>query len=135
MKPRIMLVEDNLGDIAFIRRALDQHVKDYDLEVIRTGSDALRTFTTLESNPRPLPDLVVLDLNLPRVSGQTLLRFLRKSESLSTIPVIVATSSDALDDHLTALFEGAIFFRKPTNVHTFMQIGQLIVEMLAQHSH
>lgn len=134
MKPRIILIEDNLGDVGIIRRALDRHLKSYDLEVIHNGSDALRAFRSLESEAQAMPDLVVLDLNLPRVPGMEVLRYLRESSRLCAIPVIVATSSDAVADRSGASLYRASFFTKPTDVASFMKIGQLVAEKLSMPS-
>jgi DNA-binding response OmpR family regulator len=134
MKPRIILIEDNLGDVGIIRRALDRHVKSYHLEVIHNGSDALRLFQSVESEAQAMPDLVVLDLNLPRVPGKRLLRYLRESSRLCAIPVIVATSSDAVADRSDAIQYHATFFTKPSDVGSFMKIGELVAEKVFKPS-
>ncbi|MEO7145451.1 MAG: response regulator [Bryobacteraceae bacterium] len=132
MKPRILLAEDNAGDVYFIRRALDKHLKTYDLEVVSDGREALSLLYQMDSDALPAPDVVLLDLNLPGVHGSKLLAYLKASIRLTRVPVIVSTSSDAPSDRADVARRGASYFKKPIDVSAFMKIGELVVHTLEQ---
>jgi two-component system, chemotaxis family, response regulator Rcp1 len=127
---RILLAEDNDGDVFLVRRALQKRGLLNELFVTHNGEEALawlgeHTDTTVH------PNLILLDLNLPRVDGAQVLSHIRKSDSFSRIPVIVLTSSDSPKDRQMALELGAnVYFRKPTDLASFMDLGRIIEETL-----
>jgi CheY-like chemotaxis protein len=132
-KNRILLAEDNDGDVFLVRRALEKRGLAHELVLAHNGEEALvwldgHTGTT---NGESAPDLILLDLNLPRVDGGQLLSHIRKSDSFSRTPVIVLTSSDSPKDRQMALELGAnLYFRKPTDLASFMDLGRIIEETL-----
>lgn len=94
-QPLILLVEDNRGDVDLALRAFrDQPVH---IEVVRDGEAAL---LRLFDSSLLVPDVVLLDLNLPKVSGVEVLEQLKRSELTKAIPVVVLTSSEAESDVL-----------------------------------
>lgn len=95
MIPRVLLVEDNAGDAELMRIALGETQPDCDLQVAADGEAAL---AVLESGE--IPDLLLLDLNLPRMSGHELLAALRASTvpELRRLPVVILTNSGAPND-------------------------------------
>src|SRR5712692_6801192 len=97
---QILLVEDNPGDVELTRRALSKSRVVNDLHVVRDGQEALEYLLGDGRRPAatPRPDLILLDLNLPRVNGIEVLQKIRTDEVLSLIPVIMLTSSDREDD-------------------------------------
>ncbi|MDG5760668.1 response regulator [Natronococcus sp. A-GB1] len=95
----VLLVEDNPGDVRLVQEAFEATDGDHELHAVPTGEDAMRF---LERRARDangtLPDLVLLDLNLPGTDGETVLERIRKSRDLRRLPVIVLTSSEASED-------------------------------------
>jgi DNA-binding response OmpR family regulator len=82
---------------------------------------------TLEQQGGPFPDVVLLDLNLPRVSGLELLARMRKSATWSAVPVVIASSAGAPSDRLAAAKLGiSDYFRKPADLEEFMEIGAIV---------
>ena len=129
-RPAIVLVEDSPADCYLFEEALKAHSVDTDLVVFHDGEDAMSFFLTAETNG-PSPQLFVLDLNLPKVDGFTLLHHLRESTRFAHSLVIVLTSSDNPADRNESLRLGATrFIRKAENVSDFLDIGREIKRML-----
>jgi chemotaxis family two-component system response regulator Rcp1 len=131
-KVRILLAEDNDGDVFLVRRALARRGLLHELAVTHNGEEAL---AWLEEHGKPeiAPHLILLDLNLPRIDGAQVLSHLRKSDSFSCIPVIILTSSDSPKDRQMALELGAnLYFRKPTDLASFMDLGRIVEETLGE---
>jgi DNA-binding response OmpR family regulator len=132
-KTRILLAEDNDGDVFLVRRALEKRGLRPELAVAHNGEEALAWLDdhSGEKNRDTAPHLILLDLNLPRVDGLQILSHVRKSDSFSCTPVIVLTSSDSPKDRQMALELGAnLYFRKPTDLASFMDLGRIIEELL-----
>ena len=116
MKYRILLIEDNPADVHLIREALTEKEVACDLETIDDGELATAHITAVEAGQKPLPHIVLLDLNLPKVSGDVLLKRIRQSSSMANVPVMVLTSSDSPRDRAQAEKLGAsAYIRKPSN--------------------
>ena len=129
---RILLAEDNRGDILLVRKALEEHHVEYELHVVKDGEEALR-FVSCMGRPDgdPCPDLMLLDLNLPKVDGSQVLREFRRHPQCEHTPVIVITSSDSSKDHaLVAAIGVTRYFRKPMDFEGFMQLGAIVKEIL-----
>ena len=96
---QILLVEDSLADIALMKRALQQVPVRHQLHFARDGVAAL-AFLRREGKfaGAPRPDLILLDLNLPKKDGRAVLSELKRDGSLLRIPVVVLTASEADDD-------------------------------------
>jgi chemotaxis family two-component system response regulator Rcp1 len=129
---RILLAEDNDGDIFLVRRALEKRGVSHQLTVARNGEEALELLERAESGPgSEAPRLILLDLNLPKIDGSKVLSRLRKTNAFSATPVIVLTSSDSPRDRESALALGAnVYFRKPTDLQSFMHLGEVIEQLL-----
>lgn len=121
---RILVIEDNPADVHLIREALAESGLFCEIEAIDDGELAQTHLIAVEAEQRAQPDVVLLDLNLPKVSGDTLLRRIRQSNSLGRLPVIVLTSSDSPRDRGEAERLGATaYIRKPSNLDEFLAIG------------
>jgi CheY-like chemotaxis protein len=138
MKTRtILLVEDNAQDEALTLRALKKINLANSIDVVRDGQQALDfLFRSGEFAAREGPDLpmvVLLDINLPRVSGLEVLQRLRSDERTRTLPVVLLTSSDEERDRLKAYQNGAnSFVRKPLDFAEFVEtVSRLGVYWLA----
>jgi two-component system, response regulator len=112
---RILLVEDDDDHVFLIRRALaDLDDLAVSVEVAADGEQA--TERLARARPGPRPQLVLLDLKMPRMDGLEVLRHLRADEAARGLPVVVLTSSERQEDHEEALRLGASWFVcKPTD--------------------
>lgn len=113
----IMLVEDNPDDEELTLRALKKQNVANDIVVVRDGAEAL---DHLLSPDKPLPDLVLLDLNLPKVGGLQVLQRVRSEPRTQYLPVVVLTSSDEDRDLIDGYRLGAnSYVRKPVDFNQF----------------
>jgi len=94
---RVMLVEDNPEDVAFTQRLLKFNKLDKDMLLATSGREALRILTNLAKEGEIL-DLILLDINLPDISGIELLTKIKKDRHLSSIPVVILTGSNEDED-------------------------------------
>jgi|SRR5271170_4902278 len=131
---KILLAEDNSGDVLLVRRALQKHQIEHELTVIEDGEAAMRYLeaTGSSGNPEECPDLILLDLNLPRCSGSQILERLKSNPAYQNSPVIVLTSSDSPHDRAKAIDLGAArYFCKPTDLAGFMSLGQVVRDVIS----
>ncbi len=123
---RILLAEDNAGDVFLVEDALSAHDLNYTLSTAADGERALQLLNEAE-NGASTYDLLLLDLNLPKISGDRLLARVRQSDRLRGLPVIVVTSSDSPQDRAKVTELGADrYFRKPSNLQEFQRLGSLV---------
>ena len=124
----ILIIEDNADDSFLLTRQLARARLDDRVRVIGDGQDALDFI--LETST--LPQVVFLDLRLPRVSGIQLLQRIRQEERLRTLPVIVMTNSVDLDDVAKCTELGVTaYLPKPVGLNTFSKIvGHLKAEQI-----
>lgn len=132
---RILLAEDNPGDVFLVREALNKHCKEYDLTVAPDGQSAWKLIEAAEGDPRERFTFFLLDLNLPIRPGIELVTRIRRSTTdLSQSIVVMMTSSSAVYDQCAALDAGAdYYFCKPSNYEEFMQLGDLVRTLWAAH--
>lgn len=120
----ILLVEDNEGDIILTQTALSQCRFPSSVSIVKDGQDAisfLRQQGAWSNAPRP--DLVLLDINMPRVSGQEVLHFIKSDEDLKAIPVIMFSSSSADRDVRESYSNHAnCYITKPLGMDNFEEI-------------
>lgn len=117
----IMLVEDNPDDVDLTVRALKQNKLLNKVIVARDGAEAVNMlFGTETEPPMPLPEVVLLDLNLPRLSGLEVLRRIRSHERTRLLPVVVLTTSDEDRDKVESYSLGAnSYITKPVEFEQF----------------
>jgi two-component system response regulator len=126
----ILLVEDNPADVLLVREALEEHQVRADVYVISDGEKAVR-FVDEEAKDLPSPDLIILDLNLPRKSGREVLEHIRASDRMGKVRVVVLSSSDAPKDMEESFRLGiAKYIRKPSSLSDFMKIGGVLRALL-----
>lgn len=124
----ILLIEDNPGDVRLTMEALkDAQVANH-LHVVRDGVEAMEF---LHRNGQyagaPRPDLILLDLNLPRKDGRQVLKEIKSDDTLRRIPVVVLTTSRAEEDILKAYDLSAnCYITKPVDLDQFTQVMQAI---------
>jgi CheY-like chemotaxis protein len=122
----VFLVEDNAADAFLVNEALRCANLDFKLRRAADGETAIRALREIERDGPPA-DVILLDLNLPRVSGHELLAHIRRSEFLRNTPVIVLTSSDSPDDRRRVAALGVShYFRKPSEYTDFLELGNII---------
>jgi CheY-like chemotaxis protein len=135
VKPaHILLVEDNRGDIVVVRLSLQRHGIEHTLHILNDGDEALKYIARMgESQDAPFPDVVLLDLNLPKVDGPEVLRAFRRRPDCAHVPVIVLTSSDAPSDREQVAALGiSYYFKKPTDFESFMQVGGVVGRFIGE---
>ena len=138
-KPTILLVEDNEEDAFLLRRALRLEKVDCTLHVAEDGQEAIEylgasgKYTNREQYP--FPNLVLLDLKLPKLSGLEVLERLRADERTKTLPVVILTSSDEERDILGSYDLGAnSYVRKPVDFTEFIDaVRQLGIYWLSMN--
>jgi two-component system, chemotaxis family, response regulator Rcp1 len=120
----ILLVEDNLGDVELTREGLEEGKVLNELHVVHDGEAAL-AFLRREGvhAAAPRPDLILLDLNLPRMDGHEVLAAIKGEERLRSIPVVVLTTSKADEDILQSYdLHANCYISKPINFGSFIDV-------------
>lgn len=126
--PRILLVEDNSGDEFLILDAFEQASYPHTIEVARNGEAAIARLAPPPGEDAPdLPDLVLLDLNLPRLDGRDVLRAIKSKAELRHIPVLMLTTSSAPRDVQDCYdLHANSFLTKPFRVEEYENIVESI---------
>lgn len=131
MKPiEILLVEDNPGDVELAREALQNGKVNNRLQVVGDGVYAIEFLRRQgQYAGAPRPDLILLDLNMPRKDGREVLAEIKADPDLKRIPVVILTTSQAEEDILkTYNLHANCFITKPINLHQFIKVVQAIEE-------
>ncbi len=129
MKPiKVLLVEDNEADVDLTRETFEHSKLNVELTVAEDGVEAIDILTGRnEVQPRIRPDLILLDLNLPRVDGRQVLLTIKDDRELKKIPVVVLTSSDAESDVVASYQLGAnCFITKPGDFRKYQDVVQAL---------
>ena len=129
--PLIVLTEDNAADVFLVRSALEDAGLAFRLHVISDGEQALRFLQTVETDQSACPDVLLLDLNLPKMSGADILRSLRENNHCSASSVVVLTSSDSPQDRARVAQLGVEhYFLKTASLDEFMKLGSIVRQVL-----
>ena len=126
---QILLVEDNPDDVLITRRALTRSRVANELHVVRDGKEALDFLNRREDfgPATPRPDLVLLDVNLPRVNGMEVLESIRHDDVLSVIPVIMLTASNREEDIVRSYKLGSnTYIQKPVEFNKFLEALEVL---------
>mgnify|MGYP003146668708 FL=1 len=119
----ILLVEDNEGDILLTTEALEEKKIVNKISVARDGQEAL-DFILKQGNYKdaPIPDLILLDVNLPKKNGHEVLQVIKTTESIQQIPVIMlTTSSSEKDINLSYKHHANCYITKPVEAEAFLE--------------
>jgi CheY-like chemotaxis protein len=124
--PMILLVEDNADDEALTLRALKKGNVKHRVQVVRDGVEALDflfcTNAYADRDPRDLPQLILLDIKLPKMNGMEVLRRLRADARTQLLPVVLLTSSNEEQDLVEGYRSGAnSYIRKPVDFDQFVE--------------
>lgn len=127
-KINILLVEDNEGDIILTKEALFDAKIINDVRVVRDGEEAINYLNHAKNvEKQELPDLILLDINLPKIDGKEVLSFIKNDTILKIIPVVMLTTSssemdinDAYNNHANC------FIIKPVDINKFFNVVKMI---------
>lgn len=127
----ILLIEDNPGDIRLIQEAIKATPWDVELNVITDGEEAMEFLTQKHLNPyhkELQPDLIILDLNLPKKNGRTILKEIKNNPTLVHIPVSILTVSESEEDILQCYqLHANCYLNKPFKIEILNEkISQLL---------
>jgi two-component system, chemotaxis family, response regulator Rcp1 len=128
MEPlNILLIEDSPSDVRLIREALKENSMSVEMTVAQDGVEAMNHLAKAERGAISVPDLVLLDLNLPRKNGREVLAEIKNSPALRRIPVVVLTSSRSEDDIQQAYDLNAnCYITKPSDLADYMNVVRAI---------
>jgi CheY-like chemotaxis protein len=127
----ILMVDDDAEDCLLVRDALQEAGVPHDLRFVRDGEEMFdylhRREEYVDERQAPVPDLIFLDLKMPRMDGREVLRALKTNSLLRRIPVIVLTTSTAEDD-IDAAYELGVntYLTKPVTFHGWVDIMRLL---------
>ena len=124
----ILVAEDNATDVMIMREALASAKMRVDLHVVSDGVDALEFLRRMGAHAlAPRPDLILLDLNMPRKNGHEVLAEVKADESMRQIPVVMLTTSQAEDDVARAYAHHVnCYIRKPMDFERFSEVVRSI---------
>jgi CheY-like chemotaxis protein len=123
----VLLVEDNPAEQNLARRSFQKSQLNADLRIVSDGEEALDYLNRRKqfSDPAssPTPDIILLDLNLPKIDGKQVLKSIKSTEELANIPVVVLTTSKKEEDILKSYELGcSSFLVKPVEVEEFVKV-------------
>lgn len=129
----ILLVEDNQDDILLTKLGLKEAGLNADLTILNNGKLAIQYLQCILKDEKQLPDLILLDINLPVMNGFEALNEIKSIKEMNDIPVVIFTSSDSQTDMRYGYESGAdLYIRKPNNLGGFkrsmLQAIQLVKE-------
>ena len=125
---QVLLVEDSPGDIRLTQEALKDAKIHINLQVVRDGEQAM-SFLMREGEyaNAPRPDLILLDLNLPKKDGREVLKEIKESETLKIIPVVILTTSASEADILRSYsLHANCYITKPVTLDGFLTVVRSI---------
>lgn len=124
MRKMILLIEDNEGDIFLIKEALRETNFQGDIIEIKDGEDAIAFFLKKKANHEPISiNLVLLDVNLPKKNGHEVLKFIKSSDDLKHIPVVMLTTSSSKSDIKKAYNNNVnSYITKPSDTEDYQEV-------------
>ena len=124
----ILLVEDNEGDIVLTKETfLDARIKNK-VSIVRDGEEAINFLNNKVANEIDLlPDLILLDINLPKIDGKEVLQYIKNNDFLKKIPVVILTTSSSETDMKAAYdYDANCFISKPVDFDKLFSVFRLI---------
>jgi CheY-like chemotaxis protein len=129
----LLLVEDSPADVFLVREAMKEEGLSCQVEVADDGEKAISILEKVDAGTQGPPNLLLVDLNVPRQSGTEVLQRLRRIPHCSKTPVVMMSTSDTAVERKRALDLGATaYFCKPASLAEFMKLGQLVRRLLEQ---
>jgi len=115
--PKLLLVEDNPVDVDLVQESFEEAKIIVDLDICHNGIEALEY---LEST---IPDIILLDLNMPKMDGREFLERIKLDEKLKSIPVVILTTSEAHEDILKSYeLQASAYLSKPVRYDNFVEM-------------
>ena len=126
----ILVVEDNIGDARLIKEVLNEHKIFNSLFIVNDGVEAMNFLLKKgKYNDSPKPDLIILDLNLPKKDGREVLAEIKGNNDLKSIPVVIMTISQAETDILKSYnLHANCYITKPIDLDQFIKVVKSIEE-------
>jgi CheY-like chemotaxis protein len=124
----ILLVEDNEGDIRLIREAFSERCINYDFSLARDGEEALNYLYRREEFKEAVkPDIILLDINLPKINGFEILQKIKEDPELRRIPVIIISSSSS-QEHIYRSYDlrANSYLTKPSDFDEYIDVVKTI---------
>jgi CheY-like chemotaxis protein len=123
----VLLAEDSPAEQRLAQRALDEAQLQCDLRIVSDGKEVmdylLRRGAYTDAQHAPRPDLILLDLNMPKLDGREVLQQAKSNPQLETIPIVVLTTSTQEQDILQSYHLGCnSYIKKPVDVHKFIDV-------------
>jgi len=117
-----------------VREVVRQQNLPLEIHLVSDGAAAIDFIERSDKEETaPAPDLLLLDLNLPKMEGFEVLQRVRESPRSRNIPVLIITSSDSPADRDNAQRRGAYYFKKPPSYESFLKLGDVLKEILREH--
>jgi CheY-like chemotaxis protein len=132
---KILVIEDNEGDVFLLRDALNRQEEDHELEVLSNGEEALQFVQEHRIGLRePEPCVIVLDLHLPRYDGMAILRAIREAPALEHIQVVVLSGLASPSQKIEIVGLGAVYRTKPSTLNELVQLAAEIIAICKNSS-
>lgn len=133
----ILLIEDNEGDILMTSESIQEYDPACQIEVARNGQEAVEKLQSYIEDPLlKKPDIILLDINLPRKNGHEVVAFIKSQPYLASIPVIILTTSSAPLDIQKAYHAHAnSYLTKPTEADEFSKMVAALIEFWKRNVH
>jgi CheY-like chemotaxis protein len=131
-KVNVLVIEDNAADVELLRMALAQAALDCELTVIADGAEVLEMLKHEgKDSAMAIPDIVVIDLNLPRYDGTEILEAMRAHPAFNAVPVVVVSSSSWPRERARLQALGvARYITKPAELDEYLEIGLILRDLL-----
>lgn len=119
---KVLLIEDNEGDVELITEAFKTNNLNSEITAVDNGEEAISYLNSIEKDGiENRPNLILLDINLPKIDGKEVLHFIKTNDKLKTIPVVMLTTSSLQNDILYAYNNQAnCYIVKPANFKEFI---------------
>jgi DNA-binding response OmpR family regulator len=125
-KLRIVLIEDDTDDVELLQDALNNHNVSYTMSVLKDGSSAAGFCETADY----LPDIIIMDFNLPRVHGREVVNLIRCKEKFANVPILILSTSSSKEDIAYAYEAGADkYLIKPATLDSIKETVRTIVQL------
>lgn len=127
------MIEDNAGDVTLIKEAINIYDFDAEVNVAKNGEEALEYLNGNLNGTQSisLPDLIILDLNIPRLDGRYVLTAIRKLDMLSRVPVLIFTSSSYdIDEKICSELGANLFLTKPIEFEQYNEVIKSVKELI-----
>jgi CheY-like chemotaxis protein len=132
---KILVIEDNPGDVFLLRPALNKHHEPYVLEILRDGQEALEFISVQRAGAQEEPCVIVLDLHLPKHSGADVLKVIRQEPVLAHIQVVALTTLASPSDEQEVRELGVRLYKaKPNQMEEWIKLAAEILEICREHS-